>query len=223
MRKYIGTSTISKKAKNRNRSRLRNDPITAGFEQQHPRQVALVVVVRVDPRDGEREQDPGEHHEEQRDAVDAEVPGDAPRRSIQECLLTNWKSGVADLKANSTHSVMPPVSTLVSSADDLHEIGRRLESATSSAPTAGTSTSMVRIGNSVACITAPSTITNQASSSDHAGTHAAGVVAHVAALGLAQLGRPMLRRAPGAVDRTVDHVRIEPRRHRRTPAGPGRP
>jgi hypothetical protein len=54
----------------------------AGLEQQQPREVRLVlrgiVVVRVDAEDGEREQHAGQQHEEQRDAVDTEVPADPP-------------------------------------------------------------------------------------------------------------------------------------------------
>ena len=87
----------------------------AGFEQQHPRQVALVVVVRVDAGDHQREQHAGEHDQEQRDAVDAEVPRDAPRLDPR-VLLTNWKPALFFSNANSTHSDRPPVSTLVSSA-----------------------------------------------------------------------------------------------------------
>ena len=51
-----------------------------GLEQQHPREVALGRrgAGRCRAID-DREQHAGEHDEEQRDAVDAEVPGDAPR------------------------------------------------------------------------------------------------------------------------------------------------
>ena len=49
-----------------------------GLEQEHPGEVRLLVVVRVGGEERQREQDPGEHDEQQRDAVDAEVPGDAP-------------------------------------------------------------------------------------------------------------------------------------------------
>ena len=49
-----------------------------GLEDEHPRRVRLDVVVGVGTREGEREQDSGEHDEEQRDSVDPEVPGDAP-------------------------------------------------------------------------------------------------------------------------------------------------
>ena len=49
-----------------------------GLEQEHPGEVGLLVVVRVGREERQREEDAGEHDEQQRDAVDAEVPGDAP-------------------------------------------------------------------------------------------------------------------------------------------------
>ena len=46
----------------------------AGLQQQHPRQVRSFIVVRIDTDDHQRKQDAGEHDQEQRDAVDTEVP-----------------------------------------------------------------------------------------------------------------------------------------------------
>ena len=71
----------------------------ARLEQQHPGKVWLLVVVWVDADDDEREEHAGEHHQEQRDAVDTEVPRDAPltdprllRDELKACL-TAWKLG----------------------------------------------------------------------------------------------------------------------------------
>jgi hypothetical protein len=50
---------------------------TPGFEHEQPRVIGLVVVVRIGSEDGDREEQPGEHDEEQRDAVDAQRPADA--------------------------------------------------------------------------------------------------------------------------------------------------
>ena len=48
------------------------------LEDEHPSEVALVIVVRVDSDNDEREQQSGENDEEQRDAVDTDVPTDSP-------------------------------------------------------------------------------------------------------------------------------------------------
>ncbi len=50
----------------------------AGLEQQDPGGVRLLVVMRVGTEQGDREQHAREHDEEQRDAVDTDVPADAP-------------------------------------------------------------------------------------------------------------------------------------------------
>ncbi len=49
----------------------------AAFEDQHPGVVGAAVVPRVGGQDGDREQDPRQGDEEQRDPVYAEQPGDA--------------------------------------------------------------------------------------------------------------------------------------------------
>jgi hypothetical protein len=49
----------------------------AGLEQQQPGVVGLGVVVGRGPQQGDREQQRGQHHQEQRDAVDTHVPRDA--------------------------------------------------------------------------------------------------------------------------------------------------
>ena len=54
-------------------------------------------MVRVDADDDEREQHAGEHDEEQRDAVDAEVPRDAPRRDPR-VLADELEAGVAGVE-----------------------------------------------------------------------------------------------------------------------------
>ena len=45
-----------------------------------------------------------------------------PQGLIQMCLLMNWKSALPLSKATSTHTLSPPVSTLVSSAGELHPL-----------------------------------------------------------------------------------------------------
>ena len=60
--------------------------------------VRLLVVVGVGAEEGEREQQPGEHDEEQRDAVDAEVPRDAPLLD-PGVLDDELEAGVAGLEA----------------------------------------------------------------------------------------------------------------------------
>src|SRR6476646_11006176 len=51
-----------------------------GLEYEQPRVVRLRIVVWVSTEDGEREQHPREHDEEQRDAVDTQRPTDAEAR-----------------------------------------------------------------------------------------------------------------------------------------------
>ena len=48
------------------------------LEDEHPTEVALVVVVRVDTRNDEREEKARQNDEEERDAVDTDVPTDSP-------------------------------------------------------------------------------------------------------------------------------------------------
>ena len=48
------------------------------LQDEQPGEVRLDVVVGIDGDHRQREQQPGQHDEEQRDAVDAEVPGDPP-------------------------------------------------------------------------------------------------------------------------------------------------
>ena len=69
----------------------------ARLQQQQPSEVRLLIVVRVDADDGKREQHAGEHHEEQRDAVDAEVPRDTPRLDPR-VLRDELEAGVAGLE-----------------------------------------------------------------------------------------------------------------------------
>ncbi len=54
-------------------------PDAARLQQEHPRHVALEVVVDVGPGDGQREEDAAEDHQEEGDPVDAQLPGDAER------------------------------------------------------------------------------------------------------------------------------------------------
>ena len=60
--------------------------------------VALLVVVGLGREQRDREQDAGEHHQEQRDAVDAEVELDVERRRPRCGSTTNWKPGSLGLE-----------------------------------------------------------------------------------------------------------------------------
>ena len=53
-------------------------PHHAGLQHQHPGEIRLLVMMRIDAGDHDRKQQSGQDHHEQRDAVDAEVPADSP-------------------------------------------------------------------------------------------------------------------------------------------------
>jgi hypothetical protein len=53
------------------------DAEAPGLEQQHPTDVVLDVLLHDRADDGQREEDAGQDDEPERDAVDAELPGDA--------------------------------------------------------------------------------------------------------------------------------------------------
>ena len=96
----------------------RKVPMHAGLEQQDPRGVGLLVVVALDAEQREREQDAGEHDEEQRDAVDAEVPRDARAPGSSRACVTNWKPPSSGRTRRAGRCVSAPVS-------DRGERGRR--------------------------------------------------------------------------------------------------
>ena len=50
----------------------------ACLQDEHPRQIRALVMVRVDPGDYQWKQNSGEHHEKQRNAVNAEMPRNTP-------------------------------------------------------------------------------------------------------------------------------------------------
>lgn len=71
----------------------------SGLQEQQPREIGLFVVVWIDSDDHEREQDAREHDEEERDAVDTEVPGDTPLcdpRVLGDELKTRLPRGELD-------------------------------------------------------------------------------------------------------------------------------
>ncbi len=70
-----------------------------GLQQQHPGQVGLGVVMGPHPDHGNREQQAGEHDQEQRDPVHAEVPGDAELLD-PGALLGQLEAGVADIESD---------------------------------------------------------------------------------------------------------------------------
>ena len=126
MRKYIGTSTISNMTKNRKRSSAQEHAEAARLEQQQPGVVRLGVVVRVDAEDGEREQQAGEHDEEQRDAVDAQVPARCRGRRSTARLVSNWKPGVVRSRSRpAARAAMAPVAAANSSATSRSSSARR--------------------------------------------------------------------------------------------------
>ena len=224
MRKYIGTRTISKKTKNRNRSRLRKLPIMPGLEQQHPRQVPLVVVVRIDADDDQREQHAGQHDEEQRDAVDAEVPRDAPRLDPR-VLADELEAGVGRVErrqrpdASARRSARWP-----DSAASLIHSGRRLDSSvTSSAPDGrDDARACVRIGKLHQRI--PRTTTNHTEQQHDARRRArqrSGARMPLCALRASP--RCAAHQPTDAVDRAVDDVARRTTPTRRSPCGRGRP
>ena len=113
----------------------------AGLEQQQPGEVRLLVVMWVGAEDGEREQHAGQHDEEQRDPVDAEVPRDAPLLDPR-VLRDELEPGVVACRtATSSQMLSAPVKTLASRPTSLTSSGRRLlVTATASAPATGDST-----------------------------------------------------------------------------------
>ena len=121
-------------------------PDHARLEQQHPGQVRLVVVVRVDAEQRQREQHGGEHDEEQRDAVDAEMPRDPPR--LDPCVLRHeLVAGFAGVeRGEQPHAHRPGRSPRRGGRSAWRCRAACRHQATSTAPTAGTAISVVRIG-----------------------------------------------------------------------------
>ncbi len=93
----------------------------ACLEQQHPGEVRLVVVVRVDPDERQGEEHTGEHDEEEGDAVDAEVPGDPPRLDPR-VLRHELVAGFTGLEGDESHTLIAAVTAEASSATSLVDL-----------------------------------------------------------------------------------------------------
>ena len=120
-----------------------------GLEQQEPGEERLLVVVRRRAEDGDREQHAGHHDQEQRDPVDAEVPGDVEVLDPGG-LLDHLEAGDRPSRTRrGSPTVRAPVATANSVATSRADSARRRDtSAVTSAPTAGSTTMAVRSGKS---------------------------------------------------------------------------
>ena len=177
----------------------------------------------------EREQHAGEHDEEQRDAVDAEVPGDPPRLDPRVLATRTGSRPRRSRTTASSQTLSAPVTTLASSATSLIQLRRRRfdEQRRASAPTAGTSDQRgedrERRGDRVHQ-RIPRTTTNQASSEHDADADARRRSCARSRSAPCAADRPTPRTTPaGAVDRTVDDVGVEPGDALEAPRGPGPP
>ena len=204
----------------------------AGLEHEHPPVVLLevaperrcfpggvrrfgagIAVVRVGADDGEREQHAGEHDEQQRDAVDAEVPRDAP---LRDPLVDGHEleAGVAGVEVAEQPDRQRAGDHGGAEADEAHEVGspvrrdrhrERAEHRQQHDRASGWGT-RAGVHQANPRDDEPGQQQHDADADDR------GVGAHVAALALAQLTGGARARAPGAVDGAVDDVRVEPGR-----------
>ena len=150
MRKYIGTSTISKNTKKRNRSRLRNEPITPASSSSSHAKYGLSRVGS--SLCGSIPTMASGNSRPVSTTRNSEMPStprchEIPHASIHGCFDTNWKPPSLPSKACSTQIDSAPVNTDDNSAVNFMYSGRRRDStAMISAPAAGTNTSIDRIG-----------------------------------------------------------------------------
>ena len=222
MRKYIGTSTISKKTKNTNRSRLRKLPITPASSSSSQARYGFSSWCGSAPRIDSGNSTPGEHDEEQRDAVDAEVPRDAPLLDPRALRLRTGSRRRRSRTRPAARCSARPVTHAGQQGDELDQLGPAPAAATATKPTTGTRMSAVRIGNTgVPSTGSPSRRRTRRAAATTPMPMIAGVAADVAGLALAQLAGGA-RTDAGTVDGPVDDVRVEPRRRLERP-GPARP
>ena len=165
MRKYIGTSTISKKTKNTNRSRLRKLPITPASSSSSQARYGFSSWWASAPMMASGKRIPVST------TSSSEMPStprcqEIPHSSIHSWRDTNWKPASALSNPASSQMLRAPVSTLLTRPTSFTSSGRRrLTSATATAPATGTSTSAVRIGKPRDLhYMIPRAMTNQASS-----------------------------------------------------------
>ena len=116
-----------------------------GFEQEHPREVRLLVVVRIRREERQREQDSGEHDEQQRDPVDTDEPGDPP--VLDPLVLGDeLEASLAAVEGGDQPEAHRAGDDCRQPGDQLDEIGSASRGITTSAPAAGATIRAVRIG-----------------------------------------------------------------------------
>jgi hypothetical protein len=152
MRKYIGTSTISKKMKKTNRSRLRNEPMTPAWSSSSHARYGFSSWC------GSLAKTANGNRIPVRTTSSSEMPStprchEMPQRSIHVCFDTYWNpdepSGIGPDSNDATSQMLIAAVVIIEmSAISLTRSGRReLEIATATAPATGTRISNVRIGN----------------------------------------------------------------------------
>ncbi len=146
IRKYIGTNTISKNTKNKNRSRLRKLPMTPASSSSIHAKYDLWSWCGSMPTITSGNNTPVST------TINSEIPStpkchEMPHSLIHECFDTNSKPAAPVGNLTSIHTLIAPVAMLDASAASLtHSPCFLFSNETRTAPSNGIRTSIVKIG-----------------------------------------------------------------------------